>query len=376
LLFWIDTHAHLAGGVGQGPADRATVDQGAALALQTMPQFGVSRSLVMAQPAAVESADELGPVKDVAARSPQSFAFLAGGTSLNPLIQQAMAAGTVTPALLATFRERARAIVEAGASGFGETTALHLSFSPEHPFEQAPPDHPLFLELADIAGQAGLPIDFHMEAVARAQAVHQRFRTLSSRNPTSLQENIAAFERLLAHNRQAKIVWAHVGWDNTGDMTTTLLRRLLAAHPNLYLQLKIDNPPATFPQNRVLDPADRLKADWLALMRDYPDRFVLGPQDRDRERRCPVPARTMRSSAGRDSVPGRREGEDPRKATQPARSLPRRRPCPGKRRRPTGRLQRRPASAVLASSARTFLRSAPPPRRRHGAAHWPPRSGR
>jgi predicted TIM-barrel fold metal-dependent hydrolase len=95
-------------------------------------------------------------------------------------------------------------------------------------------------------------------------------------NPPQLHANIAAFERLLAHNPRAKIVWAHQGWDNTGYRTPELSRRLLQAHPNLYLELKIDplgpglNSPLSGGATGVLKP------EWRRLFEAFPDRFVIG----------------------------------------------------------------------------------------------------
>jgi predicted TIM-barrel fold metal-dependent hydrolase len=98
-----------------------------------------------------------------------------------------------------------------------------------------------------------------------------RFR--SPPNPQHLTENIRGFERLLAHNRMARVVWAHVGWDNTGDATVELYDRLLAEHPNLYLQLKAYRDSNS--ENMIL--ADgRIKPEWMRLIESHPDRFVLG----------------------------------------------------------------------------------------------------
>ncbi|MBI5523557.1 MAG: hypothetical protein HY910_13085 [Desulfarculus sp.] len=36
----------------------------------------------------------------------------------------------------------------------------------------------------------------------------------------------------MAHNRQAKIIWGHAGWDNTGLRGAALCRQLLDAHPS------------------------------------------------------------------------------------------------------------------------------------------------
>ncbi len=93
-------------------------------------------------------------------------------------------------------------------------------------------------------------------------------------NPERLRENISAFERLLAHNRNARIIWAHAGWDLTGERTVTLMRSLLEKHPNLYMGIKLDprGPHRTSP----LTPDGELRPDWVALFRAFPDRFIIG----------------------------------------------------------------------------------------------------
>jgi predicted TIM-barrel fold metal-dependent hydrolase len=94
--------------------------------------------------------------------------------------------------------------------------------------------------------------------------------------PRELRPNIADFERLLGHNARAKIVWAHGGWDNTGYRTPELCRRLLQAHPNLYMELKIDpqRPGLNSPLTRGA--SGTIKPEWLQLFQDFHDRFVMG----------------------------------------------------------------------------------------------------
>jgi predicted TIM-barrel fold metal-dependent hydrolase len=92
------------------------------------------------------------------------------------------------------------------------------------------------------------------------------------RDPASLRENIAGLERLLTHNRDARIVWAHAGWDNTGERTPPLMRALLERHPNLYMSLKI----VPWAHGSPLDQTDTIRPGWLALLRDFPERFVIG----------------------------------------------------------------------------------------------------
>ena len=158
-----------------------------------------------------------------------------------------------------------------GAIGFGEMTAEHLSRRPGHPYVAAPPDHPLFLLLADIAAENDIPIDLHMEALPRDLA---RPDTLSATNPDTLNANIARLERLLVHNPKARIVWAHAGWDNTGERTPVIMRRLLQAHPNLYMSLKLAGGAlkATRPMKR----GQTLKSSWQELFRLFPGRFMIG----------------------------------------------------------------------------------------------------
>lgn len=146
--------------------------------------------------------------------------------------------------------------------------------NPRHPYESAPPDHPLFLLLADIAARYDVPMDIHMEAVPREMPMPQIERLSSPRNPDVLRPNIAAFERLLAYNRKAKIIWAHAGWCNTGRRTTALMDELLGRHPNLYMSIKIGRD--SFPENRPLNRYREIKPEWLNLLRRYPDRFLMG----------------------------------------------------------------------------------------------------
>ena len=148
-------------------------------------------------------------------------------------------------------------------------TAEH--FAGATPYQYAPADHPLFLLLADIAAQYGVPINLHMEAVPRAMSLPLAFK--SPPNAPQLHANIPAFERLLAHNPRAKIIWAHAGADGTGFRTPELCRRLLQRHPNLYMEIKLD--PGNVGQNFPMA-GNQIKPDWLKLLQDFPDRFIIG----------------------------------------------------------------------------------------------------
>lgn len=202
---------------------------------------------------------------------PTRFAFLAGGGSLN-----AMIIGTppdaVSIAQKDKFRRRAHAILAAGALGFGEVTASHMSGPDLGPYENTEADHPLLLMLADIAAERGVPIDMHFDVVPRDMPAPPNMRHSLHPNPTELKENLAAFERFIAHNRQARIVWSHAGSDPTRERTVPLMRRLLDAHPNLYMSIRaLRAPHPVFP----IQPDGKLKPAWLALLSDHRDRFVM-----------------------------------------------------------------------------------------------------
>lgn len=267
---WVDTHAHLQGKMGR------SIDFGGAAesALVAMDQMSIKKSLMMPppQPPTHPNLYECDLFIAALKRFPGRFAYLCGGGSLNPMIQQARNETHLSAAARAKFEEKANEIIAQGAVGFGEMTALHLSHFPGHPFEEVGPDHPLFLLLADIAAKHDVVIDLHMDAVVKDMPLPGRLA--SPPNPPTLRANVPGLERLLAHNRKAKIVWVHAGSDFTGQWTPALSRALLEKHPNLYMSIRISPPgvPETSPITATRD----LKPEWLELLQAFPDRFVLG----------------------------------------------------------------------------------------------------
>jgi predicted TIM-barrel fold metal-dependent hydrolase len=261
---YIDVHAHL---------EADTAEASIQAARQAMKSENAAKILFLPAPYTAEDAARVDSEVIAAAekKSPGVFAFLGGGGTLNATIQEAMRSGNAGGEVQRKFRERAEEIVRQGAVGFGEMTAEH--FAGGTPYQYAPADHPLFLLLADIAAQHRVVIDLHMEAVPQTMKLPSDLK--SPPNRSELHDNIAAFERLLAHNPRASLVWAHAGSDNTGYRTPELCRRLLGAHANLYMQIKVD--PLSPGKNYPLDAASgRIKPEWLQLFRDFPDRFVIG----------------------------------------------------------------------------------------------------
>ena len=262
---FVDVHVHLE------PADLTRSVQAA---LRAMTGENAAKIVVMPPPfTADDPARYDAEILLVAVQGhADKLAVLGGGGTLNGMIQQSVRSGDAGPEVRRKFKERAEELLRLGAVGFGEMTAEH--FQGATPYQSAPPDHPLFLLLADIAAEHGVTIDLHMEAVPHTIPLPAPMK--SPPYPPQVQANIAAFDRLLAHNPRARILWAHAGWDNTGYRTPDLCRRLLQAHPNLYMEVKID--PKMPGENSPLanGASGAIKPEWLKLFQDFPDRFVVG----------------------------------------------------------------------------------------------------
>jgi len=222
-------------------------------------------------------------IRDAVSRHPGRLRQMAGGATLKAMLQE-IPADRVTVADRAEFRKRAERLIDAGAAGFGEMISLHLCMTEKHNYQFAPADHPLFRELADIAAKRDVAIDLHMESVLARRPMLNNLRGACSKNPDWLEASVPALQRLLAHNRSARIVWQHIGWDNTGGMNPGLLDRLLRDHPNLYLALRVEKRinqvggGGPMP-NRVVDGAGRITSEWLSLIEAHPERFVLGADE-------------------------------------------------------------------------------------------------
>ncbi|TAN47471.1 MAG: hypothetical protein EPN26_13840, partial [Rhodospirillales bacterium] len=170
------------------------------------------------------------------------------------------------------FTAAAERIAASGAVAFGELALEHFGLGPGHQYEYVPPDHPLLLLLAEIAADKDMPMEVHLEAIEREAPIAERY--LPFGNPAVLKPNIEAFERLLAHNPKTRIVWAHMGWDNTGQRTPALMARLFAAHPNLFVNIKMG--PDSLPVNRPLERGQGIVPEWGELIKNFPDRIMLG----------------------------------------------------------------------------------------------------
>lgn len=293
---YIDTHVHL-GAMGREGAmamqrsgsTEAYYKEVADNLISMMDEMGVEKVVIMSPPKSDANAGKRGydtaeNFLKLAQGYPRRIYAAAGGNTLNPVIHR-YGGGEVTPAVKAEFEREAERLADLGIVAFGETTALHLSMQEHHIYSEVQPDHPLYLSLADVAARRDIPIDLHMEAIPEDTHTPEGLTRASSRNPDTIIANIPGLERLLAHNRKARIVWQHIGWDNVGGMDAALIRRLIEAHPNLYLSLRVERRLFRIGEsrsgmpNRIVDREWNIKPEWLRLMSDHPDRFMIGTDE-------------------------------------------------------------------------------------------------
>jgi hypothetical protein len=268
---YIDVHSH----ANAGDRD-AVLAETAAKAMQLQ---NIAGMVFMPPPAEeLEGAFDAETIAPAVRKYPGKFWFNGGGGTLNPMIFESVRTGNVSPEFQRKFRERAEEIARMGARGFGEISGPRLPRG-SGKWVQPPMDHPLYLILADVAAEHNMVIDLHMEAIPQTFS----FPTGSDwakldplPDPPVLTEAISGFERLLRHNRRAKIVWGHASWDHTGQWTVELSRRLLGAHPNLFMSIKCDSQDYGLNPYMVDVQKGPIKPEWLQLIKEFPDRFVIG----------------------------------------------------------------------------------------------------
>lgn len=267
----VDTHVHFES------VPQMEFHSSLAVALKEMDSRNIRMSLLMSPPRATFMSRINHDIEDllfVAQAHPERFAVLGGGGSLTIMVNETRPEA-VDEAVRQKFRQRAERIIALGAVGFGEMFIQHLSLpamGPGHAYSTVPADHPLLLLLADIAAEHDVPIDMHFDMVPKDMPLPPILK--SPPNPAQLPANREAFERLLAHNRKARIVWSHVGFEPINTRDPQVVTEMLRANPNLYMSFRLNRGG---PRNTMaLDPAGQLREGWLALVQAFPDRFMLG----------------------------------------------------------------------------------------------------
>jgi len=149
--------------------------------------------------------------------------------------------------------------------GIGETN-LRLSDKKGNvltPDVNVPADTPAWLQLVDLSARYHVPISFHFvpeDAVANA-----------------------AFERMLSHNKDAILLWAHLGF-NSMTLDSIALNDYLLRYPHLYFDTAgIQNMQRPIPLDgsnwaRLADQSNngKLKAEWKKFFETWNSRILFG----------------------------------------------------------------------------------------------------
>lgn len=261
---WIDTHFHFT------MDDAASTPELLAKAKAIMQAENMRTMVVSSQPRPNVAGSDFLEVHQQLASQGRSFAVMAGGNSLNPLMHQ-IHDGKVPQEKVAAFKALAERSAQAGVKGFGEIALHHLSLNDQHAYEAIPADDELVKVLIDVVAQYDLVLDVHFDPVLARMA--KPAALTSPNNPSEFEPNFEAFERMLAYNRKAKIVWAHAGGvDMLGSFTPQLASTMLAKHPNLYMSLR----PRGMQAGVMLQGAGKLNPEWVSVVEKYADRFVMG----------------------------------------------------------------------------------------------------
>ena len=157
-----------------------------------------------------------------------------------------------------------------GARGIGEISIRHFSSGPNA--ASTPPttwdfNHPVFLQLYQEAADRGVPINFHYDYDG----------DVDIDSVDDMPAHIHIMDATLPLYESVVFIWAH-----SGDTQPAVLDILMAAHPNLYIDISSRNPLESFDrpfpiEDQRLDEDDgTLKQSWNDLFETYPDRVLWG----------------------------------------------------------------------------------------------------
>jgi hypothetical protein len=151
-------------------------------------------------------------------------------------------------------------------SGIGEANLRYYggsNYPPGTPDIYVSPDTPFWLQLVDLSAEYHVPISFHFV-------------------PDDTVAN-AAFEKMLSHNKDAVLIWAHLGFNNM-TLDSATLNDFLLRYPNLYLDTAgIQNMQNPLPQPnsnwaRLTDQSNngRLSEEWRRFFETWNSRILFG----------------------------------------------------------------------------------------------------
>lgn len=133
-----------------------------------------------------------------------------------------------------------------------------------HLKRRLPTDAPLFVELYKLSAKYKRPLPFHMQW-----------------HPDSVRQ----LGKLLESDRQGSVILSHCGKDSEAAQ----IREFFLLHPNVTCDLSYRGYPQTaresrFPERTIywgntMFKSDGIKPEWIQLIEEFPDRFMVGVDD-------------------------------------------------------------------------------------------------
>ncbi|MDX2319490.1 MAG: amidohydrolase family protein [Moritella sp.] len=144
--------------------------------------------------------------------------------------------------------------------GIGEILTRHDTLSKLTLGEQSRANHPALMKVYKVAAKYNLPVILHSNITSERE-----------KSPLYKSE----LEEVLVKNRKTKFIWAHGGSSSTLlksqrlDFLIDEARDLLEENDNLYIL-------ASWTLLDIIVKDAKSKEEWLALITDYPERFMIG----------------------------------------------------------------------------------------------------
>ena len=263
----IDTHVHL--GAGYRHRNFAA---GASAARAKMPGRHVAMAIILPTPQ-IRYGQNGYSYRELRWVTGSDRFRVAGGSGI--LGKMLYDSKTATTTQKESFRALAQSLADDGIVAFGEIALYHFALPRMgNLFGYVPLEHPLLDVLGDVAAKSGIPIDVHFDVVPRDARLPDQLA--GSGNPSYLKANLDQFKQFLLRNRDAKIVWAHVGFEATPFRTAELCAKLLRRHENLFMSIRLMKGAAR--PSVAMNDNGRLKSEWKHLFTTFPDRFVFGSE--------------------------------------------------------------------------------------------------
>lgn len=141
--------------------------------------------------------------------------------------------------------------------GIGELMSRHDDLTALTYGEPPRADHPALLRVYDLAAEYDIPV-----------LIHHNISGSYNPDPLYLQE----MRNALAHNRDAVIIWAHVGVSRrvTVENLPAIADAMLVENANLYFDI------SWVVYDDFIAKDDASLVEWAALIEKHPTRFILG----------------------------------------------------------------------------------------------------